>query len=112
MKVIKNSNSNDNFKNDHKMKYIKLNPIVTKRRVTRPNREVIKTQTENNIEFFLSQIKRKSDLNLASRNFNEYTENLEKSMNGYQMSYSKENEEDDPEGGNLNKYIKIYKKSG
>ena len=106
MKVIKNSNSNDNFKNDHKMKYIKLNPIVTKRRVTRPNREVIKTQTENNIEFFLSQIKRKSDLNLASRNFNEYTENLEKSMNGYQMSYSKENEEDDPEGGNLNKYIK------
>ena len=106
MKVIKNSNSNDNFKNVHKMKYIKLNPIVTKRRVTRPNREVIKTQTENNIEFFLSQIKRKSDLNLASRNFNEYTENLEKSMNGYQMSYSKENEEDDPEGGNLNKYIK------
>ena len=106
MKVIKNSNSNDNFKNDHKMKYIKLNPIVTKRRVTRPNREVIKTQTENNVEFFLSQIKRKSDLNLASKNFNEYTENLEKSMNGYQMSYSKENEEDDLEGGNLNKYIK------
>jgi hypothetical protein len=103
---MKVSNSNDNLKKGNKMNYIKLNPIIKKRRVTRPNREIAKMETENNIEFFLSQIKRKSNLNLPSNNFNEYTEKLEKSMNGYQMSYSKENEEDGPEGGNLNKYIK------
>ena len=109
MKVLQISNSNDNLLKPHKMKYIKLNPI-TKRKALRQNKESIKMETENNIENFLSQIKRKNILNHPTKDFNQYTENIEKSMNGYQMSYSKEKEDDDSDGGNLNKYINKYDK--
>ena len=63
--------------------------------------------TENNIERFLSQIKRKSINNLHPKDFNQYTENLEKSMNKYQMSYSKEDDDEDYDELNLNNNLFI-----
>ena len=40
-----------------------------------------------------------------TKDFNQYTENLEKSMNGYQMSYPQEEDEYDSDYLHLNKYI-------
>ena len=95
-------------KNDNNVKiipnsrYVKLNPIITKKRQIK-NLENIKLETEKDIEQILSQIKRKSNSNNKhTKDFNQYTENLEKSMNGYQMSYPKEDEEIN---SNVNKYI-------
>ena len=106
MKLMRKDNSNEKMKNIEEMKYLKLNPIINKKRILNQNKANIKLNTENNIEKFLSQIKRRSINNLHPKDFNQYTENLEKSMNRYQMSYSKENDDPDYDELNLNKYIK------
>ena len=106
MKLMRKDNSNEKMKNIEDMKYLKLNPIINKKRILNQNKANIKLNTENNIEKFLSQIKRRSINNLHPKDFNQYTENLEKSMNRYQMSYSKENDDPDYDELNLNKYIK------
>ena len=108
MKVLQTSNSNDNLKKFRKIKHIKLNQII-KRGGVRQNKELIKMEIENNIENFLLKIRRNSNFNPPKKDFNQYTENIEKSMNRYQMSYSKEND-DDSEGVNLNKYINKFDK--
>ena len=106
MKLMRKDNSNEKMKNIEEMKYLKLNPIINKKRILNQNKANIKLNTENNIEKFLSQIKRRSINNLHPKDFNQYTENLEKSMNRYQMSYEKENDDPDYDELNLNKYIK------
>ena len=106
MKLMRKDNSNEKMKNIEEMKYLKLNPIINKKRILNQNKANIKLNTENNIEKFLSQIKRRSINNLHPKDFNQYTENLEKSMNRYQMSYAKENDDPDYDELNLNKYIK------
>ena len=112
---MRNSNSNDNLKKNKKMKYIKLNPISIKRREIRKSKDNMKIDNGNNLDQFLSQITGRNRINLPFKDFNQYTENLEKSMNGYQMSYSKENEDIISDRIDLNKYIRkidqeIFKK--
>jgi len=99
------NNNNNNMKLIPNSRYIKLNPIITKRKQIK-NIENIKIETEKDIEQILSQIKRKSSVNKKpTKDFNQYTENLEKSMNGYQMSYPKEDEEINNENSYVNKYV-------
>ena len=98
---IKYNNRNKNSAKMPNSKYIRLNPIIRNGR-NKSNIENIKTETNdsnNNMEKIISQIKRKSYS--VKKDFNEYTENLEKSMNKYQMSYTKENDDID-----YSKYIK------
>ena len=99
------NNNNNNMKLIPNSRYIKLNPIIIKRKQIK-NIENIKIETEKDIEQILSQIKRKSSVNKKpTKDFNQYTENLEKSMNGYQMSYPKEDEEINNENSYVNKYV-------
>ena len=102
---MKISNSNNNLKKMPNTKFIKLNPVIIKRRDIKQNKENMKIETENYIEQLLSQIKGKKSQNFPSKDFNQYTENIEKSMNGYQMNYSKENEDYFSEEVDLNKYV-------
>ena len=107
MKLMRKDNSNEKMKNIEEMKYLKLNPIINKKRILNQNKANIKLNTENNIEKFLSQIKRRSINNLHPKDFNQYTENLEKSMNRYQMSYAKDNDDPDYDELNLNNSLFI-----
>ena len=104
MNGIKSRNINSNITKLTKGKYIKLNPVKIKKRIPKQSTENSKAEIENSIEGIESQIKRNSIINTRAKDFNQYTENLEKSMNNYLMSYSEEKEEDICE--NFNKYIK------
>ena len=104
MNGIKSRNINSNITKLTKGKYIKLNPVKIKKRIPKQSTENSKAEIENSIEGIEPQIKRNSIINTRAKDFNQYTENLEKSMNNYLMSYSEEKEEDICE--NFNKYIK------
>ena len=107
MDEIKNSYLNNiNSKKNQNSKYVKLNPIVIKKRQIRVN-ENMKSENEMSIDKILSEIKMKNkNRNKIAKDFNKYTENLEKSMNGYQMSYPRqEDDEIDSDHLHLNKYI-------
>jgi hypothetical protein len=86
-------------------KFVKLNPVIVKKRQTRVNGENIKTENENSIEKILSEIKKNNHSRKLTKDFNQYTENIEKSMNRYQMSYPQEEDEYDSDFLHLNKYI-------
>ena len=97
--------NNNNMKIIPNSRYIKLNPVITKKKQIK-NIENIKIETEKDIEQILSQIKRKSSVNKKpTKDFNQYTKNIEKSMNGYQMSYPKEDGEIYTEYSYVNKYV-------
>ena len=97
--------NNNNMKIIPNSRYIKLNPVITKKKQIK-NIENIKIETEKDIEQILSQIKRKSSVNKKpTKDFNQYTKNIEKSMNGYQMSYPKEDGEIYTEHSYVNKYV-------
>ena len=97
--------NNNNMKIIPNSRYIKLNPVITKKKQNK-NIENIKIETEKDIEQILSQIKRKSSVNKKpTKDFNQYTKNIEKSMNGYQMSYPKEDGEIYTEHSYVNKYV-------
>jgi hypothetical protein len=103
MDEIKNSYLNN--KKIQNSKYIKLNPVIIKKRQTKA-KENMKSENENVIEKILSEIKIKNkNSHKITKDFNQYTENLEKSMNGYQMSYPQKDDEIDSDYLHLNKYI-------
>ena len=103
---MKKLNSNENLRNIQGRNYLKLNPIISKKGILKRNKENLKLDTEDNIEKFLLQITNKNINKLPPKDFNQYTENLEKSMNKYQMSYTQESDDPDSDELNLNKYIK------
>ena len=104
MDEIKNLN-NINTKKNQNSKYVKLNPVIIKKRKIRDN-ENVKSENEISIDKILSEIKKKNkNSHKITKDFNQYTENLEKSMNGYQMSYPQEEDEYDSDYLHLNKYI-------
>ena len=111
MDEIKNSYLNNiNSKKNKNSKYVKLNPVIIKKRQARVD-ENMKSENEMSIDKFLSEIKRKSiNRNRIIKDFNQYTENLERSMNRYQMSYHQEEDEIDSDYLNLNKYINKFDK--
>ena len=106
MEEIKNSYLNNiNTKKNQNSKYVKLNPVIIKKRKIRDN-ENVKSENEISIDKILSEIKKKNkNSHKITKDFNQYTENLEKSMNGYQMSYPQEEDEYDSDYLHLNKYI-------
>ena len=104
MDDIKNSINMSNKKIPNS-KFVKLNPVIVKKRQTRVNGENIKTENENSIEKILSEIKKNNHSRKLTKDFNQYTENIEKSMNRYQMSYPQEEDEYDSDFLHLNKYI-------
>ena len=106
MDEIKNSYLNNiNTKKNQNSKYVKLNPVIIKKRKIRDN-ENAKSENEISIDKILSEIKKKNkNSHKITKDFNQYTENLEKSMNGYQMSYPQEEDEYDSDFLHLNKYI-------
>ena len=106
MDEIKNSYLNNiNTKKNQNSKYVKLNPVIIKKRKIRDN-ENAKSENEISIDKILSEIKKKNkNSHKITKDFNQYTENLEKSMNGYQMSYPQEEDEYDSDYLHLNKYI-------
>ena len=106
MDEIKNSYLNNiNTKKNQNSKYVKLNPVIIKKRKIRDN-ENVKSENEISIDKILSEIKKKNkNSHKITKDFNQYTENLEKSMNGYQMSYPQEEDEYDSDYLHLNKYI-------
>ena len=106
MDEIKNSYLNNiNTKKNQNSKYVKLNPVIIKKRRIRDN-ENVKSENEISIDKILSEIKKKNkNSHKITKDFNQYTENLEKSMNGYQMSYPQEEDEYDSDYLHLNKYI-------
>ena len=106
MDEIKNSYLyNINTKKNQNSKYVKLNPVIIKKRKIRDN-ENVKSENEISIDKILSEIKKKNkNSHKITKDFNQYTENLEKSMNGYQMSYPQEEDEYDSDYLHLNKYI-------
>ena len=106
MDEIKNSYLNNiNTKKNQNSKYVKLNPVIIKKRKIRDN-ENVKSENEISIDKILSEIKKKNkNSHKITKDFNQYTENLEKSMNGYQMSYPQEEDEYDSDFLHLNKYI-------
>ena len=106
MDEIKNSYLNNiNTKKNQNSKYVKLNPVIIKKRKIRDN-ENAKSENEISIDKILSEIKMKNkNSHKITKDFNQYTENLEKSMNGYQMSYPQEEDEYDSDYLHLNKYI-------
>ena len=106
MDEIKNSYLNNiNTKKNQNSKYVKLNPVIIKKRKIRDN-ENVKSENEISIDKILSEIKMKNkNSHKITKDFNQYTENLEKSMNGYQMSYPQEEDEYDSDYLHLNKYI-------
>ena len=98
----KNTNANKN-----KKQYIKLRPIVIKKRDIKNNNNHLSIKNKTSFKHFLLQTnKKKKTLNKEDNEeeFYKYTEKLENSMIGYQMSYSndKKDEEDEEK---LNKYI-------
>ena len=103
MDEIKSSYLNN--KKIQNSKYVKLNPVIIKKRKIRDN-ENVKSENEISIDKILSEIKKKNkNSHKITKDFNQYTENLEKSMNGYQMSYPQEEDEYDSDYLHLNKYI-------
>ena len=106
MDEIKNSYLNNiNTKKNQNSKYVKLNPVIIKKRKIRDN-ENAKSENEISIDKILSEIKKENkNSHKITKDFNQYTENLEKSMNGYQMSYPQEEDEYDSDYLHLNKYI-------
>ena len=106
MDEIKSSYLNNiNTKKNQNSKYVKLNPVIIKKRKIRDN-ENVKSENEISIDKILSEIKKKNkNSHKITKDFNQYTENLEKSMNGYQMSYPQEEDEYDSDYLHLNKYI-------
>ena len=85
---MKKLNSNENLKNIQGRNYLKLNPIISKKGILKRNKENLKLDTEDNIEKFLLQFTKKNINKLPPKDFNQYTENLEKSMNKYQIIHS------------------------
>jgi len=103
--VINNSGQYDN--NSNKVEYIKLRPIIMKKRQKRSKN--LSLGNDNNLKHFLSQFHKRKNTDIRENKqeeFTKYTEKLEHSMNGYQMSYSQEKKDDDEEEDDkLDKYI-------
>ena len=94
-----------------KVKYTRLNPIIRRgnQNINKINKENMKTDINdnNNNEKIPFNINSSSNNN-KTKDFNLYTENLEKSMHKYQMSYFKDNDDEENNNEidiNLNKYI-------
>ena len=88
---VKSNNQND--KKTNQIPYIKLHPIIIKKRVNNNIKE-----NQNNLKKYLFyKNKRKNTLSKeeTEEDFYKYTEKLENTMNGYQMSYDKKEEEED-----------------
>ena len=82
-----------------------MNPVIIKKRKIRDN-ENVKSENEISIDKILSEIKKKNkNSHKITKDFNQYTENLEKSMNGYQMSYPQEEDEYDSDYLHLNNFL-------
>lgn len=94
-------------KNSDKIQYIKLRPLVINKRKLK-NRKNLSLKNETNIKSFLTQLRsRKNTINKENNpeEFDQYTEHLEHSMNGYQMSYSTDKKEDEEEDDKFDKFI-------
>ena len=101
-------NNGQNENNTNKNNYKKLRPIViNKREIRRSNNYNLSLNNKTSFKkFLLDSTKRKKILNKdnTEEEFHKYTEKLENSMHGYQMSYSNEKKEDDEEDS-IDKYI-------
>ena len=93
--IINNEQKENNTNNTNKNKYKKLLPILTNKREIRKNDNynLSLINKTNFRKFLLESHKRRKNKNKDIDNNNEdefhkYTEKLEISMNGYQMSYS------------------------
>ena len=88
---VKSNNQND--KKTNQIPYIKLRPIIIKKRVN----SNIKENQSNLKKYLFYTNKRKNTLSKeeTEEDFYKYTEKLENTMNGYQMSYDKKEEEKD-----------------
>ena len=102
LNINNNNKANQNEKNTNQPKYIKLRPLILKKRKVS---SIIK-KANNMKKFILDATKRKNTFNQNENDeeFSKYTEKLENSMNGYQMSYSNDND-DDEDNNYLDKYI-------
>jgi hypothetical protein len=94
-------------KNSDKKQYIKLRPLVISKRKLK-NRKNFSLKNEANINSFLTLLRsRKNTINKENNpeEFDLYTEHLEHSMNGYQMTYSTDKKEEDEENDKFDKFI-------
>ena len=101
---MNNNNFNSNNQNDKKInhiKYVKLRPVNIKRRKIS---STLKKSPSNFKKYLLSTKKRKTTLTNEENeeDFYKYTEKIENSMNRYQMSYDKKDEDED---NSFDKYI-------
>ena len=95
-----NTKTNQIEKNTNQAQYIKLRPIILKKRQVSSN-----IKNANNLKkFILETYTRKNTFNRNENEeeFSKYTEKLENSMNGYHMSYSNDYDDED---NSLDKYI-------
>ena len=95
-----NTKTNQIEKNTNQAQYIKLRPIILKKRQVSSN-----IKNANNLKkFILETYTRKNTFNRNENEeeFSKYTEKLENSMNGYHLSYSNDYDDED---NSLDKYI-------
>ena len=109
--IINNEQNENNTNNTNKNKYKKLLPIVINKREMRrnDNYNLSLINKTNFNKFLLESHKRRKNKNKDKDinnedEFHKYTEKLENSMHGYQMSYSNGKKKDD-EDDNLDKFI-------
>ena len=100
---MNNINCNSNNQNDKKtnqIHYIKLRPVIIKKRVS----SNVKKNQSNLKNYLLNTNKRKNTFSNEEyeEDFYKYTEKLQNTMNSYQMSYGKKDEEEDK---SFDKYI-------
>ena len=96
-----NNKTNQNEMNTSQAHYIKLRPVILKKRQVSSN----KNNGNNLKKFILETYTRKNTFNRNGNEeeFSKYTEKLENSLKGYHMSYSSDYDED--EDNNLDKYL-------
>ena len=102
MNNININNSTQNENNTNKIQYIKLRPVIVKKRQVSSNKKSI----SNLKQYLLQSNTRKNTLTKVNHpdDFNKYTEKLENSMVGYQMSYSNDKKDEEKED-NFEKFI-------
>ena len=94
--------NNQNENNTNKIQYIKLRPVIIKKRQISSNKKNI-----SNIKKYLLQSNiRKNTLSSGNtqEEFDKYSKKLETSMHGYQMSYSNDKKDEEKED-NFDKFI-------
>ena len=95
MNNININNFNQNENNTNKIQYIKLRPVVIKKRQVSSNKKSI----SNLKKYILQSNTRKNTLTKIDHpdEFHNYTKKLENSMVGYQLSYSNDKKDEENE---------------